>query len=147
MAGPSDAAPFPTKNTDYRHYFSIYHTDGSLITEWAIPDSERSLDGASFADCTNEAVEIGASGAGYIELTAAEMNTTATILKVSVGNAGAVPHVKTLLPYASNDIPASTSELSSRTKAADDYFDPETDTVTAKSYSKFPQHFPDILYP
>ena len=93
----TDAQPIPRKNIAYRHYFAIRNNTGALITTWAGQDSERSLDGASFADATNEATEIGTSGCGFIDLTAAEMNTDATILKVSVTNADALDYVVTFL--------------------------------------------------
>jgi hypothetical protein len=62
-----------------------------------------SLDGAAFADCTNEATEIGTSGVGYIDLTAAEMNADSVVLKITVTNTGAVPLVFTFCPETAGD--------------------------------------------
>ena len=104
--GATDAIPLPRKNTAYRHYFAIRKNDGTLITTWAGQDSESSADGAAFADCTNEATEIGTTGCGYIDLTAGEMNTSATVLKVTVTNTDALPYVVVLFPEETGDIRA-----------------------------------------
>ena len=100
----SDAKTVPEKNVAYRHYFAIRKNDGTLITSWTGADSERSLDGATFADCTNEATEIGTSGIGYLDLTASEMNTDATVLKVTVTNTDALPYVVTFFPDAIGEL-------------------------------------------
>lgn len=100
----SDAIPVPRKNTAYRYYFAIRKpADSTLITTWTGMDSEVSLDGASFNDCTNEATEIGTSGCGYIDLTASEMNADAVTLKITVTNTGAVPLVFVLYPESAGD--------------------------------------------
>ena len=115
----TDARPVPKKNTAYRHYFAIRKNDGTLITTWAGMDSERSLDGATFADCTNEATEIGTTGIGYIDLTATEMNTDATVLKVTVTNTDALPYVVTLFPEEAGDIRTNVTQISDDATAAD----------------------------
>ena len=99
----SDAIPVPRKNTAWRVYFAIRNSDGTLITSWAGADSERSLDGGSFSDCTNEATEIGTSGCGYLDLTAGEMNADAVIVKITVTNSGALPLVLTVFPEEAGD--------------------------------------------
>ena len=100
----SDAIPVPRKNTAYRFYFAIRKpSDSTLITTWAGQDSEVSLDGAAYSDCTNEATEIGTSGTGYIDLTASEMNADSVLLKVTVTNTGAVPLVFVLYPESAGD--------------------------------------------
>lgn len=100
----SDAIPVPRKNTAFRFYFAIRKpADSSLITTWTGMDSEVSLDGAAFSDCTNEATEIGTSGIGYIDLTASEMNADSVVLKVTVTNTGAVPLVFTFYPESAGD--------------------------------------------
>jgi hypothetical protein len=100
----SDAIPVPRKNAAFRFYFAIRRpSDSTLITTWAGQDSEVSLDGAAYADCTNEATEIGTSGTGYIDLTASEMNADAVVLKVTVTNTGAVPLVFVLYPEEAGD--------------------------------------------
>jgi len=102
--GATDAMPVPKINTAYRHYFAIRKNDGTLITTWAGQDSEVDLDAAGFTDCTNEATESGTSGCGYIDLTAAEMNASAVMLKVTVTNTDALPYVVVLFPEEAGDI-------------------------------------------
>lgn len=100
----SDAIPVPRKNIAFRFYFAIRKpSDSTLITTWTGMDSEVSLDGAAFADCTNEATEIGTSGVGYIDLTSSEMNADSVVLKITVTNSGAVPLVFTLCPETAGD--------------------------------------------
>jgi len=68
----------------------IYDTDGDLVTAAAALDSEVSIDGGTFADCTNEATEIATSSCMYsLVLTAAEMNgdRIATITKTTTSDA------------------------------------------------------------
>ena len=100
----TDARPVPIKNTAFRYYFCIRKNDGTLITSWTGADSEVSLDGASFADCTNEATEIGTSGVGYLDLTSSEMNADAVTLKITVTNTSALPLVVTFFPQEGADI-------------------------------------------
>lgn len=109
----SDAIPVPRKNTAFRFYFAIRKpSDSTLITTWAGMDSEVSLDGAAFADCTNEATEIGTSGCGYIDLTSSEMNADSVVLKVTVTNTGAVPLVFTFYPETAGDYRVDSSNSS-----------------------------------
>lgn len=100
----TDAKPLALKNSAYRFYFAVRKNDGTLITTWTGMDSEVSLDGAAFADCTNEATEIGTTGCGYIDFTAAEMNADAVIYKLTVTNTGALPLVITFFPEETGDI-------------------------------------------
>jgi hypothetical protein len=62
------------------------------------------IDGAGFADCTNEAAEIGSSGMYTLDLTAAEMNgdTVTVIIKTGTADAKTTPIV--LHPQESGDI-------------------------------------------
>lgn len=116
----SDAIPVPRKNTAYRFYFAIRKpSDSTLITTWAGQDSEVSLDGAAYSDCTNEATEIGTTGTGYIDLTASEMNADCVLLKVTVTNTGAVPLVFVLYPEESGDYRSNVTQISGDATAAD----------------------------
>lgn len=99
----TDARPVPRKNTAFRYYFTIRKNDGTLITSWAGADSEVSLDGASFSDCTNEATEIGTTGCGYIDFTSSEMNGDAVMYKLTVTNTSALPVVVTFFPEEVGD--------------------------------------------
>jgi hypothetical protein len=108
----TDARPVPRKNVAFRYYFPIRNVSGTaLITTWAGQDSEVSLDGGAFTDCTNEATEIGTSGCGYIDLTADEMNADAVVLKTTVTNTGAVPVVVTFFPEEAGDVRCDTVQI------------------------------------
>lgn len=100
----TDAIPVPRKNTAFRFPLAFRKpSDSTLITTWTGMDSEVSLDGGSFADCTNEATEIGTSGTGYIDLTAAEMNADMVWLKVTITNTGSVTYVFAIYPESAGD--------------------------------------------
>ncbi len=58
------------------------------VTSPAGLDSEASLDKAAFADCTNEWTEIGASGVGYLDLTAGEMDNGNIVVQTKSSTAG-----------------------------------------------------------
>src|SRR3990167_7278567 len=75
LGASTDAQPMPIKNTALRITFPILDADGDLVTGATSPDSECSLDGGTFADCSAEVTEVAtASGMYYLELTAGEMN-------------------------------------------------------------------------
>lgn len=115
----TDARPVPRKNAAFRLYFAIRKNDGTLITSWTGADSEVSLDGGAFADCTNEATEIGTSGCGYIDFTAAEMNADSVVYKLTVTNTSALTVVFTLFPEEAGDYRADAVMLSGDATAAD----------------------------
>jgi hypothetical protein len=98
-----DARPVPRKNTAFRAYFAMRKNDGTLVTGWTGADSEVSIDGGTFADCTNEATEIGTSGVGYVDLTASEMNGDAVVYKLTLTNTGALPLVIAFYPEEQGD--------------------------------------------
>jgi hypothetical protein len=106
----ADARPIPRKNVAYRVTFPIMDADGDLVEGASGLDSEVSIDGAAFVDCTNEATEIAGqaspptSGMYYLDLNAAEMNgdTVAIIVKSAEGKT--VPIV--LYPEEAGDIRA-----------------------------------------
>ncbi len=86
----TDARLFPVKATAFRVTFPIYDNTGSLVSGAAGLDSEVSIDGGTFTDCTNEATEIAtSSGIYYLDLTAGEMNgdTIAVLVKTSTTDA------------------------------------------------------------
>lgn len=116
----TDARPVPRKNEAFRYYFGLRNiSTGALITAWAGADSEVSKDGGAFADCTNESTEIGASGCGFIDLTATEMNADAVILKITFTNPSSVPYVVTFFPEESGDYRADVTLISGDSAAAD----------------------------
>lgn len=100
----TDARPVPKKNTAFRLAIEVRKNDGTLITSWAGADTELSQDFTTFADATNEATEIGTSGVGYIDLTAAEMNNDCVIVKTTVTNTDALPTITYLYPEEAGDI-------------------------------------------
>jgi hypothetical protein len=79
----------PKKNAAFVVTFPIYDNDGDLVSGAAGLDSEVSKDGGVFADCTNEASEIGSSGIYTLTLTSTEMNAdvVCTITKTTTTNA------------------------------------------------------------
>lgn len=86
----SDARLFPLKNTAFRVTFPIYDNTGALVPGAGGLDSEVSIDGGTFADCTNEATEIAtSSGIYYLDLTSGEMNgdTIAVLVKTTTTDA------------------------------------------------------------
>jgi hypothetical protein len=101
----TDARPIPLKNTAYRVTFPIFDADGDLVTGAATLDSEVSLDGGTFGDCTNEATEIAtSSGMYFLDLTAAEMNADTVAVIVKTGTAGAKTTPIVLYPEETGDI-------------------------------------------
>lgn len=107
----TDSRPIPLKNTAYRVYFPILDADGDLVTGAASLDSEVSIDGAAFADCTNEATEIGSTGLYYLDLTASEMNGDAIIVQVKTGTSGAKTTPIILYPQEADDIRVSVTHF------------------------------------
>ena len=94
----TDATPVPIKNQRIRLTFPIFDADGDLVTGAAsdTPDSQRSIDGATFAACSNEITELAtASGMYYLELNASEMNgdTIAVIVKTATAGTKTTPIV------------------------------------------------------
>lgn len=100
----TDAIPLPRKNIAYRLYFEFRDNTGSLISTVTGADTERSLDGAAFADCTNEFTEIGTSGCGYIDLTTSEMNADAVYIKATCTNTNSRPFTTTIYPQEVGDV-------------------------------------------
>ena len=84
------ASTFPMKkNAVVRIVFPIYDNDGDLVTAAAALDSEYSLDGAGFSDCSNEATEIGATGMYYLDLDAGETNGDVVTIQVKTSTTDA----------------------------------------------------------
>lgn len=86
-----DAQAQPIKNAACRVYFPLLDADGDLVTGGAADsgDTERSIDGGTFADCSNEMTEVAtASGMYYIDLNASEMNGDCICLIAKTAAAG-----------------------------------------------------------
>jgi hypothetical protein len=92
----NNALPYPVYGQTWTIVFPLLDADGDPVSP-SSPDSERSLNGDTFADCTNEATEIATStGVCYLTLTAAEM--TADIVAVRIQSTGAKTTIVTLYP-------------------------------------------------
>lgn len=101
----TDVAPFPVKNKAYRAHFLLLDADGDPVTGAAGLDSEVSKDGAAFADCTNEATEIG-NGWYYTEVTATEMNADTVLLCLKTSTSGAKTAHLMIHPVALDELSA-----------------------------------------
>ena len=108
----TDARPVPRKNTAFRITFPVYDADGDPVTSATGLDSEVSLDGAAFADCTNEATEIG-NGLYYLDLTSAEMNADTVAVVVKTSTSGAKTVAAVLYPAATTELPSVSGILAS----------------------------------
>ncbi len=116
----TDARPVPRKNVAYRVTFPILDADGDLVTGAASLDSEVSIDGGTFADCTNEATEIATnSGVYFLDLTSGEMNGDTVAVIVKTGTAGAKTTVLVFYPEEVGDYRADVVQISGDTTAAD----------------------------
>jgi hypothetical protein len=114
-----DARPIPIKGVAYRVTFPILDADGDLVTGATGLDSERSLDGAAFADCTNEATEIAtASGMYFLDLTIAEMTADTVAIIVKTTTSGAKTTVIVLYPQEIGDIKVDMQSIASDQVAA-----------------------------
>ena len=114
----SDAMPVPRKGAAYRAYAPVFDADGDLVSGITGQDTEVSKDGGAFADCTNEFVEIGTSGIGYIDLTSTEMNADAVVVRVQVTNSGAKTTPIFLYPQEAGDIPVTVEAMNAGTVTA-----------------------------
>lgn len=115
----SDARPVPRKNAAYRLTFTILDADGDPVSGAAGLDSEVSIDGGTFADCTNEATEIAtASGMYFIDLTAAEMNGDTIAYQCKTSTTGAKTTQIVMCPEESGDIRVNVTQVNSSTTAA-----------------------------
>lgn len=98
-----DALPLPRKNAAFRWTFEMRDLLGALVTGAAGLDSEVSKDGGAFADCTNEATEIG-NGVYYLDLTSTEMNADCVAVVVKTSTSGAIHPTIVLYPAEDADI-------------------------------------------
>lgn len=95
----NNALPYPIYGQPWGVVFPILDADGDLVTGATGLDSEISLNGDTFADCTNEATEIAtSSGTYYLLLTAANMTADVVIVIVKTTSSGAKTTVLTFYP-------------------------------------------------
>lgn len=89
-----DGHEFPIYAGRFRITFPLLDADGDLVTGASTPDSEVSIDGGTFADCTNEMTELATNSGIYrLDLTAAEMTgkTIAIIAKSATSGMKTTP--------------------------------------------------------
>ena len=80
------------KNVETRIVFPLVDADGDFVSSSGNPDSEidQWADGSApdgFANCTNEATEIGSTGIYYLELEAAEVNYDYIVVQIKSDDA------------------------------------------------------------
>jgi hypothetical protein len=85
---------FRKKNTATRIFFPIVDADGDYVSGASGLDSEYTTfaDGSNpgaFADCTNEATEVGSTGWYYLNLTATETNADFIAVQIKTSTSGA----------------------------------------------------------
>lgn len=105
------------KNTSTTIVFPIFDNDGDLVTGAAGLDSEVSIDGGTFADCTNESTEIATSSGMYkLTLTAAETNgdVIAIIVKTTTTDAKTTPLVFYTSAQTLDEVDANVDTILSR---------------------------------
>ncbi len=93
-----DAHEYPVYGFHFRLIFPLLDADGDLVTGGGsdTPDSERSIDNGTFADCTNEMTEVAtSSGMYYLDLTGTEMTgkSVAVIAKTATAGTKTTPMV------------------------------------------------------
>src|SRR3990167_2983019 len=127
----NNALPYPIYGAPFGIAFPYLDADGDLVSAATTPDTEVSLNGDTFADCTNEATEIATnSGMWYLLLTTAEMtaDVVAIISKSATSGMKTTPIV--LYPRKLVTIRSGTSAggaagyitLDASASAVDDYY-------------------------
>lgn len=116
----TDARLIPYKNAAWRVTFTILDADGDPVSGATGLDSEVSKDAAAFADCTNEATEIGSSGVYYLDLTDSEMNADTIAIRVQTSSSGAKTTIIVVYPQEADDIRASVTYWSGSAVASPD---------------------------
>src|SRR3990170_958186 len=127
----NNALNYPVYGAPWGIAFSVFDADGDLVTGMTTPDSEVSLNGDTFADCTNEAVEIAtSSGMYYLLLTAAELTADVVSIIVKSATSGMKTTPIVLYPRKLVTIRSGTSAggaagyitLDASASAVDDYY-------------------------
>lgn len=95
----NNALPYPIYGVPFGIVYPMLDADGDPVTGATTPDAERSLNGDTFADCTNESTEIAtSSGVYYLLLTAAEMTADVVAIIAKSATTGMKTTVITLYP-------------------------------------------------
>lgn len=107
------ALPFPVKGARFSLQIVYLDADGDPLDP-TTPDTERSIDAAAFADCTEEMTTIsGSNGTGYITLTGDEMNASMVAVAAKVAS-GPKATIATIYPRV---LPALTDHASGTAQA------------------------------
>lgn len=111
-----DSHEYPIYGAHFRVVFPILDADGDLVTGAAGLDSERSIDQGTFADCTNEAIEIAtSSGMYYLDLTGAEMTGSQLTVIIKTSTVGAKTTPITLYPKRTSVLETGTAQAGAAT--------------------------------
>ena len=140
-----------TKNVATYVVFPIKKTDGTNISGAAGLDSEIDSwnDGAApdgFADCANEATEIGSTGIYYLSLAQAEMNYDYIVIQIKSSSTGAIPQIIIINTKERAEIaaikaktdnlpadPADDSDIDTQLATIAGYLDTEVAAIKAKT--------------
>lgn len=107
----NNALPYPIYGVPFGITFPILDADGDLVTGATGLDSEVSLNGDTFEDCTNEATEIATnSGMYYLLMTSAQMTADVVCVIVKTSSIGAKTTVLTLYPRKLVSLRAGTAQ-------------------------------------
>ena len=91
----TDSTPFPVRAQAFRLYFKVISIltcnpiTGGLTGLSTAGNRQISIDGAAFANLTNNPVEIGTTGYAYVDLTAAEMTGDHILIRIAATNSNA----------------------------------------------------------
>lgn len=127
----NNALPFPVYGVPYAVTFPLLDADGDLVTGATGLDTEVSKNGDTFADCTNEAVEIAtSSGVYYLLLTGTEMTADIVSVIVKHSTSGGKTTVLTLYPRKMVPLRSGTAQggaagsitLDASASAVDDFY-------------------------
>lgn len=83
---------------NFRVEFPILDNDGDPVPSAAGLDSEIENGSGSFANCTNEATEIGSTGIYYLDLTHAELTALSATVRIQTSTTDAKTTILTLKP-------------------------------------------------
>lgn len=116
----TDARVIPWKNGAYRWTFDLRNASSRALVsgDSANFTEEVSKDGAAFAACTNNAVEIGSTGVYYLDLTSGEMNADTVVVKITSSTGTVESVVGVFYPEEAGDVRVNMTQLNSSSTAA-----------------------------
>ena len=93
----TDATTDPVKGQPYRMPCRLVDNQGNLLTNWTGAAATAYPDNGAGSAATIAEAPVG-SGVGYIDLSAAQMTSSMTMVKATCTNANAVAHVEAVYP-------------------------------------------------